>query len=153
MAKKRYEVRLSRDERVQLEGLISKGRSPARMLARARIVLKADGSSPAGGWTDQQIAAALDCSIPTVERVRKQYVTEGLQAVLSRRRRSRSRARRLDGAGEARLIALACSEPPEGHARWTMQMLADRLIQWEAVTVISDETVRRTLKKTISSRG
>jgi transposase len=151
--KPRFVVRLPVQERASLERMVSSGRDAARKLLRARILLKADVSNGEKWWADEDIAAALETSELTVYRVRKQWVEEGLEAVLSRRKPSGRQYRKLDGAQEARLIALACSPPPEGRARWTMQLLADRLVELKIVDGISDDTVHRTLKKTISSRG
>jgi transposase len=151
--KPRFVVRLPVGERVSLERMVSSGRNAARKLLRARILLKADVSNGETGWTDEEIAEALETSKLTVYRVRKQWVEEGLEAVLSRRKPSGRQYRKLDGAQEARLIALACSPPPEGRTRWTMQLLANRLVELKIVDGISDDAVHRTLKKTISSRG
>jgi transposase len=151
--KPRFVVRLPVKERASLERMVSSGRDAARKLLRARILLKADVSNGEMRWTDEEIAEALETSELTVYRVRKQWVEEGLEAVLSRRKPSGRQYRKLDGAQEARLIALACSPPPEGRTRWTMQLLADRLVELRIVDRISDDTVHRTLKKTILSRG
>ena len=151
--KPQFVVRLPVEERASLERMVSSGRDAARKLLRARILLKADISNGETGWTDEEIAEALETSKLTVYRVRKQWVEEGLEAVLSRRKPSGRQYRKLDGAQEARLIALACSPPPEGRTRWTMQLLADRLVELKIVDEISDDTVHRTLKKTTSSRG
>jgi transposase len=144
---KRYLVTLTEEERVSLLGLTKKGKGAARKLTRAHILLQADA-----GVSDTAIAAALHIGIATVERVRKRFVEEGLDAALSERPRPGGQ-RKLDGKQEAFLIALACSTPPEGRQRWTMQLLADRLVAVQVVEAISDETVRRTLKKTRSNRG
>lgn len=151
--KPRFVVRLPVKERASLERMVSSGRDAARKLLRARILLKADVANEEMPWADEKIAEALETSELTVYRVRKQWVEEGLEAVLSRRKPSGRQYRKLDGAQEARLIALACSSPPEGRTRWTMQLLADRLVELKIVDGISDDTVHRTLKKTISSRG
>jgi transposase len=144
---KRYLVTLTAEERVHLLRLTKQGKVAARKLTRAHVLLQADA-----GVADKAIAAALHIGIATVERVRKRFVEEGLDAALSGRPRPGGR-RRLDGKQEAFLIALACSTPPEGRQSWTMQLLADRLVAVQVVEAISDETVRRTLKKTRSSRG
>jgi hypothetical protein len=149
---KRYVVRLDDAEPAFLTDLVSTGAAAARALAHARVLLKADVSPGGPGWTDERIAAALEVSVSTVERVRETLVCEGLDAALWRRRPP-ARPRKLDGAGEARLIALACSAPPEGRTRWTMRLLADRLVELAIVDSICPETVRLTLKKTRSSRG
>ncbi len=147
--KKKYVVNLSKEEKEQLEELTSKGHSPARKLRRAHILLLADE-----GLKDVEIAKALNAAVTTVERVRKRFVEEGLEAALSERPRIGGALRRkLDGKGEAYLVALACSEAPEGRNRWTMQLLADRLIEVGLVEEISEETVRRALKKGMLSRG
>jgi DNA-binding transcriptional ArsR family regulator len=136
-----------------LKRLIAAGTAPARKLTHARILLKADQSPEGGaGWVDEAIADAVETSQPTVSRVRKRYVQEGLEAALDRRPPNREYRRKLDGEQEARLIALACSEPPEGQARWSLRLLADKLVELEVVEEVSYQTVRRTLKKTPSSR-
>jgi transposase len=144
---KRYLVTLTEEERLYLLGLTKKGKISARKLTRAHILLQADA-----GVSDKAIAAALHSGIATVERVRKRFVEEGLEVALSERPRPGGQ-RKLDGKQEAFLIALACSTPPEGRQCWTMQLLADRLVAVQVVEAISDETVRRTLKKTRSNRG
>jgi transposase len=139
---KRYIVDLTADERAALLALLTKGVAPVRRLTRARILLLADE-----GGTDQEIAAALHVHPATVERTRRRFVEGGPEAALSERPRPGGRPK-LDGRQEAHLVALACSAPPEGRKRWTMQLLADRLVALELVEAISDETVRRALKKT-----
>jgi transposase len=146
--KKKYPVMLSETEREQLKRLIAAGTAPARKLTHARILLKADQSPEGPGWVDEKVAEAVEVSQPTVSRVRKQYVQEGLEAALNRRPPNREYQRKLDGEQEARLIALACSEPPEGQARWSLRLLADKLVELEVVEEVSYQTVRRTLKKT-----
>ena len=150
--KKKHPVILSdteRDtEREQLKSLIAAGTAPARKLTHARILLKADQGSEGPGWVDEQVADAVEVSQPTVSRVRKQYVEEGLQAATNRRPPNREYHRKLDGEQEARLVALACSEPPEGQARWSLRLLADKMVELEVVDDLSYQTVRRTLKKT-----
>jgi homeodomain-containing protein len=148
-----YRVVLTEEQRAHLRTLVGSGVAPARMLTRARILLKADHGEGGPGWSDAAIAGALDVDPSTVLRVRRQCVTEGLDAALERKRPDRVYERTLDGVGEARLIALACSVPPEGHAQWSLRLLADQLVRLEVVETISYETVRRTLKKTTSSRG
>jgi transposase len=150
---KKYVVKLKRDERQHLQTLSQNGKGSAKMLTHARILLKADQTKGQPAWTDETISDALDISVATVERVRQKYVCHGLDAAVKRRARERERTRRLDGKQEAHLIALTCSEPPAGHARWTMRLLADRMIELEYVDELSRETVRRTLKKTNSNRG
>jgi transposase len=146
--KKKYPVILSDTERVQLKNLIAAGTAPARKLTHARILLKADQSPEGPAWVDEQVAEAVEVSQPTVSRVRKQYFEEGMEAALNRRSPNREYHRKLDGKQEARLVALACSKPPEGQARWSLRLLADRMVELEVVEDISYQTVRRTLKKT-----
>jgi transposase len=147
--KKKYSVILNDTEREELKRLIAAGTAPARKLTHARILLKADQSAEGPGWVDQRVADAVEVSQPTVARVRKQYVQEGLEAALNRRAPNREYHRKLDGEQEARLLALACSEPPEGQARWSLRLLADKLVELEVVEEeVSYQTVRRTLKKT-----
>jgi hypothetical protein len=150
--KKKYPVILTEAEREHLKSLIAAGTAPARKLTHARILLKADQSPEGPGWVDEAIADAVETSQPTVARVRKQYFEEDLQAALNRRAPNREYQRKLDGEQEARLVALACSEPPEGQARWSLRLLADKLVELEIVEEeVSYQTVRRTLKKTLSS--
>jgi transposase len=144
---KRYLVTLTAEERADLLALTKKGKIAARKLIRAHVLLQADA-----GVRDEVIAATLHIGIATVERIRKRFVEEGLEASLTERPRLGGQ-RKLDGKQEAFLIALACSTPPEGRKCWTMQLLADRLVALGMVEAISDETVRRTLKKTHSNRG
>lgn len=146
-----YRVELTEVQRAQLRGLVGSGIAPARMFTRARILLKANHGEGGPGWADAAIAAALDVSTSTVQRVRRQFVVEGLAAALERKRPDRFYERRLDGTAEARLIALACSVPPDGSSHWSLRLLADELVQQEVVDAISHETVRQTLKKTSSS--
>lgn len=150
---KTYRVKLIPDERAYLEHLLTKGTAAARTLTHARILLKADEGEGGPGWTDEQIVAALDIHCSTVERVRQRCVEEGFDAALRPRPSPQLRPRKLDGAAEAQLVTLACSPTPAGQQRWTLALLADQLVAIEVVESISDETVRRTLKKTISSRG
>jgi transposase len=149
----RYPVCLSPAERIHLQHLITAGTAPARLLIHARILLKADRGLEGPGWVDERIADAVEVSQPTIARVRRQYVEEGLEAALHRRAPTRVYQRKLDGAQEARLIALACSEPPAGHARWTLRLLADRMVELHDFEDLSYQTVRRVLKKTSSSPG
>lgn len=146
---KKYKVTLTTEERQDLHDLIATGKAAAKKLTHARILLKADAASGGPAWTDDRIAEALDVSAATVERVRQRLVEHGLEAALVRKPQDRpSRPRKLDGRAEAHLVALACSKPPEGRTEWTMQVLADKLVELEVVDSISDETVRRTLQKT-----
>jgi len=153
IAVKKYVVRLSAGEREQLEALIRKGKRPAQILTKARILLKADVSEPADGWSDSRIAEALDTSIATVERTRRQLVEEGFEAVLIRKYNPRcARPRIFDGAAEAKLIALACGPAPAGQARWSLRLLEEKVVELRIVDSVSDNTIGRTLKKTFSSR-
>ena len=150
---KKYIVRLSGAERAQLEGLIGKGKGPAQRLLKARILLKADASEGGEGWSDNQIIEALETSASMVYRVRKQLVEEGLEAVLSRKPRATPAVPRIfDGEKEAKLIALTCSEPPKGRARWTLRLLENKVVELNIVDRASDSTIGRILKKTFSSR-
>ena len=144
---KRYRVTLTHEEREQLRLMISRGKGDARRLAHARILLQADEAEGGPRRTDEQIASALDAGTRTVERVRERFVEQGLEAALLPRPSRRVYARKLDGRQEARLIALACSEPPAGKARWTLRMLADEMVELEVVESLSHETVRQALKK------
>ena len=151
---KKYKVTLTDEERQRLSDLIASGKGAARRLAHARVLLKADAAPGGPAWPDERIAEAVEVSRATVERVRQRFVEQGLEASLARKRQDRpSRERKLDGRAEARLVALACSQPPEGRQEWTMQLLADKLVELEVVDAVCDETVRRALKKTRSSRG
>jgi transposase len=150
---KRYRVRLVDDERAYLESLLSAGKAAARTLTHARILLKADEGPAGPGWADEAIADALEVNRSTVERVRQRCVEEGFDAALRPRPSRQVRLRKLDGAQEAQLVALACSPPPNGRDRWSLHLLADKLVELEVVDSISYESVRRTLKKTFSNRG
>jgi transposase len=150
----KYKVTLTAEERLELEDLITTGKAAAQKLMHARILLKADAADGGPAWPDDRIAEAVEVSAATVGRVRQRFVEEGLEAALVRKKQDRpSRERKLDGRAEARLIALACSEPPDGRAAWTLQLLADHLVELKIVDSVCDETVRRVLKKTRSSRG
>ena len=153
MPKKKYIVTLTPKERSRLEELTRKGKATAYKMNHARILLLADSDRVEGGGKDEAIGQALNISVATIERVRQRFVEEGLEAALSRKLQPNRRPRRLDGKQEAHLIALACSEPPTGQGRWTMRMLADRMIELGYVEAVSHETVRQTLKKTNLSRG
>ena len=151
---KKYHVTLTPEERDELERMISAGRAAARKLAHARILLNADEGEGGPGWSDDQIAQALDLGPSTVWRTRRRFVEEGTEAAITPKPSTRVYTRKLDGAGEARLIKLACSKPPQGRRRWTLQLLADRMVVLgHADDGLSYETVRRVLKKTRSSRG
>ena len=151
----KYVVQPSKDERTELGAYVSKGRVLARKRQHAQILLKADAGPSGPAWTDAKIAESLDVSVRTVERVRQRLVEHGLDDALNRRVNPHgTKARRiLDGEGQARLTQIACSAPPEGRSRWSVRLLADRLVELEIVDSISRETVRRELKKTNSSLG
>jgi hypothetical protein len=149
IAVKKYVVKLDAAERNRLQALLSKGKSSAKQLLKARILLKADASEHGEGWSDGRIVEALDTNMSMVTRVRQQFVEEGLEAVLSRKQReSPARTPIFDGEKEARLTALACSTPPEGHARWTLRLLEDKVVELGIVEAASDSTIGRVLKKT-----
>jgi hypothetical protein len=150
---KKYIVTLTAEERTVLEDLTRTGTAAARKLTHARILLKADVSPGGPGWQDHEIRAALDVSEGTVRRIRLLFVEEGLEAALNRRAATEPRPRKLDGVGEAHLIALTCSEPPAGRARWPVRLLASKLVELAAVDSISHETVRQVLKKRSCSPG
>ena len=144
---KKYIVRLSEEERKELTRLISKGKAAAYKIRHAHILLKADADGPS--WIDPRIAGAFCCHARTVEGIRRRFVEQGIEAALNRKKRAMPpREKLLDGAQEARLIALSCSKPPKGRGRWTLHLLADRMVELEIVESISHETVRRALKKT-----
>jgi len=149
----KYIVQLTEEEHQQLSALIGTGRAAAAKLLHARILLKADSDDGRRRWTDAEIAEALETSESTVHRVRQACVEQGLEAAVSRQRPTGRQYRKLDGAQEARLIAVACSAPPEGRARWTLKLLADKLVALDVVDTISAECVRSTLKKTTSNHG
>jgi transposase len=150
---KKYVVRLTQDERSVLEELISKGKHPAATILKARVLLKADVSEAGEGWSDRRIVKALDTSLATVARTRQRLVEEGFDAVLTRRHSPNSARKRVfDGAAEAKLIALACSEPPKGRSRWTLTLLEDTVVEMKIVERASDNTIGRVLKKTFSNR-
>lgn len=151
---KKYRVTLTDEERQQLQAMIASGKAAAKPLAHARILLKADQAPGAPAWPDHRVAEAVEVSAATVERVRQRFVEQGLEDALRRKPQERpSREPVLDGRGEARLAALACSAPPAGRARWTLRLLASRLVELEVVASIAPETVRAALKKTRSNRG
>lgn len=147
----KYRVKLTADERAELKRLVRKGKAAGWKLTRARALLKCDESEPSlvsgAGWSDARIAQALDVTTRSLENWRKQAVERGPLSLLERKPQDGSKRRKLDGAGEAQLVKLACSSPPEGRSRWTMQLLADELVALEVVDAVSDETVRRVLKK------
>ena len=149
---KKYVVRLSGEERERLEVMLRKGKSPARQLVKARILLKADVSDAGEAWSDSRIIEALETGPSMVYRVRKQLVEEGFEAALSRKQRAAPAVPRIfDGEKEAKLIALACSQPPKGRARWTLRLLEEKVVELEIVDRASDSTIGRALKKTFSS--
>jgi transposase len=153
IAVKKYVVRLAVEERDRLNALIRKGKRSAQLLTKARILLKADVSDAGEGWSDSAIAKALDTSIATVERTRRQLVEEGFEAVLTRKYNPASaRPRIFDGAAEAKLIALTLSPAPDGFARWTLRLLEEKVVELHIVERASDNTIGRTLKKTVSNR-
>ncbi len=151
-AVKKYVVRLSGEERAQLEALIGKGKSAARRLTKARILLKADVSQVGGGWSDIEIVRALEVSICLVQRTRRQLVEQGLEAALNRKLRATSAVTPIfDGETQAKLTALACSTPPQGYARWSLRLLEQKVVELGIVERASDSTIGRVLKKTRSS--
>ena len=150
---KKWIVRLSQPERATLSNVTGVGQAPVRKLAHARILLKADEGEEGPNWHDDAIMKALDVSRSTVERVRRRYVTEGLEAALSHRPHKTGHPHRLDGKQEAQLVTLACSAPPTGRDGWTLRLLADKMVELQYADALSYETVRRTLKKTSLSRG
>lgn len=146
---KKYLVRLSAAERRGLKKLVSTGKAAALRMTRARILMLADEGPEGPGWVDEDVAEAVDVSVRTVENIRKRFVNEGMEAAINRKKQARpSCARLLDGKKEAMLIALCCSAPPAGRSRWTLRLLADRVVALEIVDSISHETIRRTLQKT-----
>ena len=151
--KQKYVVKLSKTEHSQLKELISSGEGSARQIRRAYILLKSDSSSGGPNWKYQAICDAYEVSSLTVYNVRKNYIEGGLKRAILRKKPERVYERRLDGEGEAHLIALACSEPPDGYERWSLRLLKDRMVRLEIVESISHETIRQTLKKTCSSPG
>lgn len=152
MAKK-YIVTLTDEERESLGKMVSSGKGAARRLTRARILLKADASPGCPAWKDEQIVEALDVGIATIERLRRQFVEEGFEAALSGRASTRKFHYTLDGDAEAHLVALACGAAPDGRSRWTLRLLAGKMVELEYVEAVSHETVRRVLKKTRSNLG
>jgi hypothetical protein len=153
MRQTKYAGHLTEAERARLRTLVGSGTAPARMLTRARILLKADQGEGGAAWADLAIAGALEVHPTTVARVRRAYVDAGVDAALARKRPDRVYARVLDGGAEAHLVAVACTDPPAGRERWTLRLLADELVRLEVVDAVSYETVRRTLKQTSSNHG
>lgn len=148
MPAKTYHVKLTKQERQELKNLVSKGKAAARKQNHARILLLSDEDSSDGSKKDKEIVAALGVSLRSVERVRQRFVEEGLESAITPKPRKKHKPKKLDGAGEAFLVATACTPAPEGHAGWTLQLLADRLVECNITDTISCETVRQTLKKT-----
>jgi hypothetical protein len=153
MPKKTFQVQLSLAERARLQALVTNGSATAHSHIHARILLKSDEGPDGPAWTDAMISSALDVGLSTVARVRQTAVEQGLSAALQRKLPKRVYTRSLDGAAEAHLVALACSTPPEGAGRWSLRLLAERMVELEYVEAVSHETVRQTLKKTNSSPG
>ena len=153
MPTKKYRIRLTTDEQQELKALVSRGRTVAYTQTHARILLMSDEAREDGGMKDADISGALGVGLSMVERVRRRCVEEGIESALNRKKQLRRRQKILDGEREARLIAMACGEPPEGRASWTLKLLADQLVECEIVETISTETVRQVLKKTNSNRG
>lgn len=149
MAAKKFIVELDAQERARLNALISKGKAPAKTILKARILLKADQTEGGPGWLDAQIVEALDTNMTMVSRVRETFVSKGLEAVLTRKKRETPPVPPIfDGEAQAKLTALACSEPPPGHARWTIRLLAEKVVELEIVPAAHFNTVGRALKKT-----
>ena len=147
MPAKKYKVTLTKEERGELVTLVSKGKGKARNLKRANILLMVDESQANGGWKDAEIAKALSVGVRTVERIRQKCVEQGIEAVLTHTRPRKTRRKILDGEAEAKLVQLACSQAPNGRGRWSLQLLADKLVALQVVEKVSRETVRTTLKK------
>ncbi len=151
---KKYSVKLSKEQRQQIEQEVKTGKGPARQLTHARILLKADEGEEGPGWSDEQIREALEVSVPTIERVRRRFDEHGLEDALTRRPQpERPSKRKIDGEQEAHLIALCCSQAPDGYEHWSMRLLADKMVALGYVEQVSHNSVWETLKKTNSSRG
>ena len=150
---KKYIVTLTVEERTTLQELIAVGKRAARRLAHARVLLKADTQGDDAGWEDEAISQAVEVSVATVQRVRQRFVEEGLEAALAPRPQRRTQLPLVDGAAEAHLVTLACSEPPEGFGRWTLRLLAETMVELAYVEQVSHETVRQVLKKTKCGPG
>lgn len=153
MSRKLYRVKLTKEERLELKGYVSKGRVAAHKQIHARILLLSDEHSSDGSKKDKEIVDALGTSLRTVERVRQSFAEEGLERAINPKPKTRYRSKKLDGAGEGFLVATACSKAPEGQANWTLQLLADRLVECNITESISVETIRQTLKKTNLNLG
>ena len=150
---KKYVVKLSEEEKQHLEKITSSGTAPVRMVRRAQILLKSDQGNGTPCWTYNQISEAFNVTPLTVSKVNKRFVEQGLEAAICRKKPEREYLHCLDGEAEAHLIALACSKPPNGKARWTLRLLQDRMIELEHVESVSHETIRTTLKKMNSNPG
>ena len=150
---KKYIVKLTQKEREFLSGLISTGKSAARKILHARILLKADSGAHGENWTDKEISKALDVSVCSIERIRERFVLENIESALERREHKQYRPRKLDGKQEAYLVALVCNQAPEGRNRWTLHLLADKMVEMKYVESLSHEAVRQTLKKMKLSLG
>lgn len=150
---KKHIVKLTQKERDFLSGLISTGKSAAKKILHARILFKVDSGPHGEHWTDEKVSEALDVSVRSIERIRERFVLEDLESALERRKHKRYRPRRLDGKKEAHLVALACSQAPEGRKRWTLHLLADKMVEMKHVESLSHEAVRQTLKKMKLSLG
>ena len=148
MPKKKYIVSLTSSERDFLEQLTKKGKIAVYKMNHARVLLKADINQEGGGWTDSRISESLDIGHATIERVRQRFVEEGVESALNRREQQKRRQKIIDGEKEAYLIAIACSETPAGKSNWTLQMLADKMVELNYVEQVSTETIRQSLKKT-----
>ena len=148
-----YHVTLTAEERVELDRITRTGKGAAAKLAKARVLLLADEAEGGPAWSDRRIVEAVGLGMTTVCRVRERFVEQGVEAAINRKPSDRVYARKLDGRAEAQLVKLACSKPPDGRARWTLRLLADRIVSLKHVDAVSYETVRETLKKTRSSRG
>ena len=153
MTAKKYRVKLTTEEQQELKALVSRGRASAYRQTHARILLLSDEAQGDRAMKDEEVARSLEIASATVERIRRRCVEEGVEAALGRKEQLNRRQKKLDGQGEAHLVALACAEPPQGRVSWTLKLLADRLVECEIVESISPETVRQTLKKTNSSLG
>jgi len=153
MPAKLYRVKLTKEERVELKEIVAKGKAAAHKQNHARILLLSDENSADGSKKDKEIVSVLGTSLRSVERVRQRFVKEGIESALNPKPQTRYRAKKLDGAGEAFLVATACSKAPEGQSDWTLQLLADRLVECNITENVSYETIRRTLKKTNLNRG
>lgn len=151
--KKQYHVQLTPDQRQQLQQRLASGEAKARQLTHARVLLKADSAEGGPAWSDAMICEAVEVSPSTVVRIRKRFHEEGLNAALKAKEQQNRKARQLDGEQEAHLVALVCGDAPEGSARWSLRLLADKMVELGYVGSVSHETVRQTLKKTTSSRG